>query len=90
MLNKFESEAVLEAILTTNKNIQKLEKRIQVIEELLMGYLSIMEQMNESVQILTGEVIEELSAQEVQDTQKDNELDILAIPETFKKGGGVN
>jgi len=62
---------------TVLKFISKLEKRIADLEDINLNYLSIIEQMNDSLNILTGEVLEEV--------QKTESLDnLLALPSTKK------
>lgn len=88
MLSSFENQVVLEKLDLVNKNIIKLEKRIRDLEDLSLNYLGMIEEMNKSVQILTGEVVQEIAK-----NQEEEEGDIVAIvtfPDTYKKGGDLN
>lgn len=88
MLSSFENQVVLEKLDLVNKNIIKLEKRIRDLEDLNLNYLGMVEEMNKSVQILTGEVVQEITK-----NQEEEEGDIVAIvtfPDTYKKGGDLN
>lgn len=76
-LSKFENQIVMDKLDTVLKFISKLEKRIADLEDINLNYLSIIEQMNDSLNILTGEVLEEV--------QKTESLDnLLALPSTKK------
>lgn len=55
----------------------KLEKRIADLEEINLNYLSIIEQISDSLNILTGEVLEEVNKTE--SVEK-----LLALPSSKK------
>lgn len=87
MLSNFENQVIVEKLDMISKNLAKLEKRIKDLEDINLNYLGMVEEMNKSIQILTGEVVQEI------EKNQEEEADIVAIvtfPDTYKKGGDLN
>lgn len=87
MLSSFENQILVEKLDVINKSLTRLERRIKDLEDINLSYLSTIEDINKTLQVLTGEVV-----QEIEKNQEDDS-DIVAIvtfPDTYKKGGDLN
>ena len=80
-LNKFENQILLEKIDTLVKVVSKLDKRIGELEDINLSYLAIIDEMNSTLAILTGEVIQEV------EESKETKENLLAFPGE-KSGNG--
>lgn len=80
-LNKFENQILLEKIDTLVKVVSRLDKRIGELEDINLSYLAIIDEMNSTLAILTGEVIQEV------EESKETKESLLAFPGE-KSGNG--
>jgi t-SNARE complex subunit (syntaxin) len=86
MLSSFENQMIMEKLDAINKSILKLEKRVKDLEDLNLNYLGLIEETNNTVKVLTGEVIQEMEKTEDDETL----VAIVTFPDTYKKGGDLN
>jgi len=86
MLSSFENQMIMEKLDAINKSILKLEKRVKDLEDLNLNYLGLIEETNNTVKVLTGEVIQEMEKTEDDETL----VSIVTFPDTYKKGGDLN
>jgi hypothetical protein len=87
MLSSFENQVLIEKLDTINKSLIRLEKRVKDLEDINLNYLSTIEDMNKTLQVLTGEVVEEINKNQ----EEENEIvAIVTFPDTYKKGGDLN
>ncbi|HNC57001.1 MAG TPA: hypothetical protein PLP33_16285 [Leptospiraceae bacterium] len=81
-LSKFENQILMDKLDSVLKLLSKLDKRVADLEEINLNYLSIIEQMSDSLGILTGEVLQEVEKQEKVEN-------LLSLPSS-KKGNYEN
>jgi len=81
-LSKFENQILMDKLDTVLRSITRLDKKIADLEEINLNYLSIIDQMNDALSILTGEVLQEVEKQEKVEN-------LLSLPSS-KKGSYEN
>lgn len=81
-MSKFENQILMDKLDTVLRSITRLDKKIADLEEINLNYLSIIDQMNDALSILTGEVLQEVEKQEKVEN-------LLSLPSS-KKGSYEN
>jgi len=76
-LSKFENQVIMDKLDALLRLVAKLERRVMDLEEINLNYLSVIEQMSDSLNVLAGEMLDEVN-------KSDSVEKLLALPSSKK------